>query len=53
VPKVQINYKSGHSMVITCDEFEVEGRGFSYFWKNAKPRPLQFGADDVESVWEL
>lgn len=53
--KVQINYKSGISMVVKCDEFTIKrgGLGKSFEWENMSPRPLLIGIEDVESVWEL
>lgn len=54
--RVQINYKSGLSMVIECDEFKITRSGSgpkSYAWADANPRPMLLGADDIESVWEL
>ena len=55
--RVQINYKSGISMVIECDECTVKrshGGGVgSIELDNAQPRPLLFGVEDIESVWEL
>lgn len=54
--KVQINYRSGISMVIECTDFTIT-RGItglkSYEWENAEPNPILIGADDIESVWQL
>lgn len=52
-PRVQINYKSGTSLVFECDSFRIKGTGRSFEWENAVPRPLLLGADEIESVWEL
>lgn len=55
--KIQINYKSGISMVIECDEFTVTrnklngARGFE--WVGAVPDPMLLNANEVESVWAL
>ncbi len=49
--KVQVNYKSGISMVFKCEYFAVTATG--YKWRNADPHPLKLGAEDVESVWQL
>lgn len=54
--RVRINYKSGISMEIECDNFGVKrlsGRDLSITWENAVPRPLLIGVDDIESVWEV
>ncbi|AWH14482.1 hypothetical protein HWB60_gp087 [Mycobacterium phage TChen] len=54
--KIQINYKSGTSIVAKADEFTVKRDEYgvkSYEWTNMVPRPLDFNADDVESVWVL
>jgi hypothetical protein len=54
--RVQINYKSGLSMVVEVDEFEITRRAIgdlSVSWVAAQPRPLLLGIDDIESVWEL
>lgn len=55
MPKVQINYKSGISMVVRCDELTIErgALGKTFEWNNMSPRPLLMGIEDVESVWEL
>lgn len=56
--KVRINYKSGRSVTIQCDEFTVRrdymtGGVAEVSWDRAKPTPLQVGLEDVESVWQL
>jgi hypothetical protein len=54
--RVKINYKSGLSETIICDEFTVKTVGaeiLSVEWVNPSPRPLHIGANDIESVWEL
>lgn len=54
--KVQINYQSGRSVVITCRDFTVNRRGSkiaSVEWENAKPDALHMGIDDIESIWQL
>ena len=55
--RVQVNYKSGHSMIIECDDFtikvnRIDGRK-SIEWDNAQPRPMLLGVEYIESVWEL
>lgn len=53
-PRVQINYKSGQSMVIEVDNFTInKGPGLRAEWENATPRPLLLGVDEIESIWEL
>ncbi|AFL47999.1 hypothetical protein AVANI_95 [Mycobacterium phage Avani] len=54
--KIQINYKSGTSIVAKVEQFTVKRDKYgvkSYEWTNMAPRPLDFNADEVESVWEL
>lgn len=56
--RVQINYKSGQSVVIECDKFSCRREPASnelaeLTWENATPRALFMGFNDVESVWEL
>lgn len=54
--RIQINYKSGLSVVAEVGHFSVKsGHGGSkaYEWRNMTPNPMQLGADDIESVWEL
>lgn len=53
--RIQINYKSGISMVIECDEFRIRNTatGRCYEWESAEPNPMHLGADSVESVWQL
>lgn len=54
--RVQINYKSGISMVFECDDFKITQRpigGKSYEWEGAEPDPMLLGVDDIESVWQL
>jgi hypothetical protein len=54
--KVQINYKSGQSVVVKCSSFKFvrKGSDMTVEWSNdAKPRPLLIGVDDIESIWEL
>lgn len=51
--KVQINYKSGQSVVVKCKQFTVRGHGTTFEWEDMEPRPLLLGANDIESVWEL
>jgi hypothetical protein len=54
-PKVQINYKSGLSMIMECDNFKISrvSSGISFEWENGIPNPMLIGVDDIESVWEL
>lgn len=54
--KVQINYRSGHSIVVRCDKFKVtwtNGRIDKIAWENVEPNPIFMGVSDVESVWAL
>lgn len=54
--KVQINYKSGTSMVVECEDFGLKRIGgdlTSVNWDSCKPNPMFIGVDDIESVWEL
>lgn len=53
---VQINYRSGHTMKVTCDSFTVTHAGGDILqieWKNVSPNPLHMGVSQIESVWEL
>jgi hypothetical protein len=55
--RVQINYKSGLSMVVEVQEFTVLRNKLngqkSYEWVDMSPDPLLLGVDDIESIWEL
>lgn len=53
--RVQINYRSGQSMVIECDSFSATKKGgiATFEWVAAVPTPLYMGADYIESVWQL
>ncbi|MBB3752694.1 hypothetical protein FHT44_005206 [Mycolicibacterium sp. BK634] len=54
--KVQINYKSGRSIVIKCEDFKATRVGSDLRkveWRAAVPDPLFIGLDDIESIWEL
>lgn len=53
---VQINYKSGQSIVAKAKKFSITDNtlgGRTYTWNGMNPDPLMIGADDIESVWEL
>lgn len=53
---VQINYKSGQSVVVKCKDFTINSPGGSIThleWEDAKPRPLHIGIGEIESVWQL
>lgn len=55
--RVQINYKSGQSVAITCKNFKVAfsplGGVSRVTWDAANPTPLFVGVDEIESIWEL
>ncbi|TWS25388.1 hypothetical protein FK268_09360 [Tsukamurella sputi] len=55
--RVQINYRSGHSMVVTTSGIETnkyEGRITAINWADdTVPRPLVAGVAEIESVWRL
>ena len=56
--RVQINYKSGISVITEVDSLSVTrsvtGAGLaSITGDEMRPRPLYFGIDAIESVWEL
>jgi hypothetical protein len=53
--QVQINYRSGISMVVECDDFTISGpKGMRKIeWVDAEPRPMILGIEDIESVWQL
>lgn len=54
--KIQINYKSGISAKVSCDEFKIGYHNSEltrYEGEGMKPRPLFIGMNDIESIWEL
>lgn len=54
--KIEIHYKSGRSLIVTCEEFKVWHSGGEitrYEGVGMKPRPLLIGLDEIESIWEL
>lgn len=55
--KLQINYKSGRSVQVEVDGFKVEefpSGAKKFTWvTDMHPRPLCFGANEIESVWEI
>lgn len=58
--RVQINYKSGRSMVMDCDEFTVRRHpldsaidGYGFKGAHTLPRLIDMDIDSIESVWEL
>jgi hypothetical protein len=57
--KVQINYKSGISMVIYCEKINVQwatddSHVTSITWSGViGPRPTMMGIHNIESVWVL
>jgi hypothetical protein len=56
VVKVQINYKSGQSIIVKVEKLEVSRRGGtldSIKWDGIAPEPLFMGIDDIESIWQL
>ena len=51
---IQINYKSGKSMIFDCSKFEVENGIYSWIIPEGLfPRPLIMNVDAIESVWLL
>lgn len=50
---IKVNYKSGISHTFDVTEFEFDGR--TYTWKHADDsnKPIIFGANDIESVWQV
>jgi hypothetical protein len=54
--KVQVNYRSGNSVVMSVNSFRVT-RGedeVSVTYESAGfPKPLLFSLDDVESIWQI
>jgi len=55
--KLIINYKSGIQLEVSCDEFNitwdtVTGEATAFKGANMKPRPLNIGLTNIESVWE-
>jgi hypothetical protein len=55
MPKVQINYRTGRSITVQCDEFTITRKpgNTEYQWVNMVPNPLLIGVEDIESVWEI
>lgn len=54
--KIQINYKSGISMVVKCSEWTVRSGmdGLLYVSiENPEPHGVHLGMDHIESIWEL
>jgi hypothetical protein len=54
--RVQINFKSGLSTVIECDDFTAKYRGVTLTgieWEGAAPIPMYINIGEVESVWEI
>lgn len=53
---VRIIYKSGATIDLECDRFDVErslGGGFAVEWEGAKPAPLLIGVDEIAAVFWL
>lgn len=48
---IEIRYKSGKSVRFRCTEFTAGGGQVS--WRNAAPRPLQIGINEIESIWQV
>lgn len=51
---IQVNYKSGTSMVFRVTEFEIENG--NYRWvaaPDSKAWPVKISPDHIESVWQL
>jgi hypothetical protein len=54
--KIQINYKSGQTITVSAEIFEVTTQGDKLSgidWKEIKPYPLLMNLDAIESIWEL
>lgn len=54
--KLQINYKSGTSMVVKADTFRYERNTEGtrkVEWTGLEPAVVLFGIEDVESIWVL
>lgn len=55
--KVQINYKSGNSMVLVCRDFHVSikngAKNFTWTPVNSNKTVMWMNLDEVESVWQL
>lgn len=57
--KIRVNYKSGISMEFFVSSFKVDTdrTGLkTYSWSCADTttnKPIEFGANDVESVWQI
>lgn len=55
--KVQINYKSGKSIVVKVKTLTVsrnhEGNITQISWDGMKPKPLHLGINEIESVFLL
>lgn len=54
--QVQVNYKSGASVVFKCKNFKIthrHGEVISFEGDSMKPGPLFMGMENIESVWEL
>ncbi|OMC55421.1 hypothetical protein A5747_13610 [Mycobacterium sp. IS-836] len=53
---VQINYRSGKSMVVSCESFKFKYNGSgltSAEWEGMNPDPLYLNLDDIESIWQF
>lgn len=50
---VQINYKSGISVVSEFVKFTFNGKVFEWEVYEGNQNPIVFGANEVESVWRL
>lgn len=55
--KIQINYKSGNSIIVTCTKFEIElsttNEIVKASWKNMKPVVIHIGLTNIESIFQL
>jgi hypothetical protein len=51
---IRINYKSGIQEEVWVTEFSIKGGSYSWNYKESENKKiLQFGADSVESVYQL
>lgn len=56
MPRIQINYTSGLSMILECDDIsgmEDGGKLLQLTVENPRPRAVHIGIENIESIWEL
>lgn len=54
--KVRINFRSGHSVTVKCDNFKTKYVGnklTAIEWENMSPKHLFISLEDIESIWEV